>query len=46
LLEAHILLALLARRFAPRLLPGYTPQWTMKGVLGTSNGFPMQIQAR
>ena len=46
LLEAHILLALLAKRFAPRLVAGYTPQWVMQGVLGTANGFPMQIEAR
>lgn len=46
LLESHILLALLARRFTPRLTPGYVPQWTMQGTLGTSNGFPMQIEMR
>jgi cytochrome P450 len=46
LLEAHILLALLAKHFVPRLVSGYTPQWVMKGVLGTANGFPMQIEAR
>lgn len=46
LLESHILLALLARRFAPRLAAGYTPQWVMQGVLGAANGFPMQIEAR
>lgn len=46
LLESHILLALLASRFAPRLAPGYTPQWEMLGVLGTANGLPMQIEAR
>jgi len=46
LLESHILLALLAKRFVPRLAAGYTPQWVMKGVLGTANGFPMVIEAR
>jgi cytochrome P450 len=46
LLESHILLALLARRFAPRLAPGYSPQWEMLGVLGTANGLPMHIEAR
>lgn len=46
LLESHLLLALLARRFTPRLEPGYTPQWVMKGVLGTVNGFPMRIEVR
>ena len=46
LLKSHLLLAVLARRFAPRLVPGYTPQWVMHGTLGTTNGFPMQIEAR
>ncbi len=46
LLESHILLALLARRFAPRLAPGYTPNWAMLGVLGTTNGLPMFIEKR
>lgn len=38
--------ALLAKHFAPRLAEGYTPQWVMKGVLGTANGLPMVIEAR
>jgi len=46
LLESHILLALLARRFAPRLAEGYEPRWVMKGVLGTEDGLPMVINAR
>jgi cytochrome P450 len=46
LLESHILLALLARRFAPRLAAGYTPQWVMQGVLGLENGLPMRIETR
>ena len=46
LLESHILLALLAKRFAPRLAAGYSPQWVMKGVLSTANGLPMLIEAR
>ena len=46
LLESHILLALLARRFAPRLAPGYIPQWVMRGVLSTANGLPMVIEMR
>ncbi len=46
LLESHILLALLASHFAPRLAAGYTPQWVMRGTLATANGFPMQIEAR
>jgi cytochrome P450 len=46
LLESHILLALLAKKYAPRLQPGFTPQWVMRGTLGTSNGFPMTIERR
>ena len=46
LLESHILLALLARQYAPRLALGFTPQFVMGGTLGTSNGFPMIIERR
>jgi cytochrome P450 len=46
LLESHILLALLAKRFTPRLLPDYAPRWVMKGVLRAANGIPMRIEAR
>ena len=46
LLESHILLAVLAHRYAPRLVPGFTPKWTMDGVLATKNGMPMQIVSR
>lgn len=46
LLESHILLALLARRFAPGLLPDFEPRWVMKGVLRAANGIPMRIKAR
>jgi cytochrome P450 len=46
LLESHILLALLAKRFTVRLEPGYAPQWEMKGVLNSANGFPMQLKER
>jgi cytochrome P450 len=46
LLESHILLALLAKHFAPQLAAGYTPQWVMQGVLGTANGMPMLIEKR
>jgi len=46
LLESHILLALLAREYAPRLAPGFTPKFVMGGTLGTSNGFPMTIERR
>ena len=46
LLESHILLALLAREYAPRLAPGFQPKFVMGGTLGTSNGFPMIIERR
>ncbi len=46
LLETHLLLAVLARRFAPRLVAGYTPRWVMAGVLAPANGLPMVIAAR
>jgi cytochrome P450 len=46
LLESHILLSLLAREYAPRLAPGFTPKFIMGGTLGTSNGFPMIIERR
>jgi cytochrome P450 len=46
LLESHILLALLAREYAPRLAPGFAPKFVMGGTLGTSNGFPMIIERR
>jgi cytochrome P450 len=46
LLESHILLALLAREYAPRLAPGFTPNFVMGGTLVTSNGFPMVIERR
>lgn len=46
LLESHILLALLAREYMPRLAPGFTPKFVMGGTLGTSNGFPMIIERR
>jgi cytochrome P450 len=46
LLESHLLLAVLAQRFAPKLRVGYRPRWVMQGVLGLSNGLPMVISAR
>ncbi|HEX5807534.1 MAG TPA: cytochrome P450 [Anaerolineales bacterium] len=46
LLEAHILLSLLAREYAPKLASGFTPKFVMGGTLGTSNGFPMIIERR
>ena len=46
LLESHVLLAMLATRFTPRLRAGYVPQWVMRGTLGLANGLPMRIAAR
>lgn len=46
LLESHLLLAILAQRFAPRLRQGFQPRWEMKGTLGTANGLPMVIAER
>jgi cytochrome P450 len=46
LLESHILLALLAKEYAPRLAPGFSPSIIMAGTLNTSNGFPMVIERR
>ncbi len=46
LLESHLLLAVLAQRFAPRLRPGYAPQWIMRGTLGLAGGLPMTVAAR
>jgi cytochrome P450 len=46
LLESHLLLAILAQRFTPRLRPGYVPNWTMRGTLALTGGLPMTIAAR
>lgn len=46
LLESHLLLAVLARDFAPRLREDYVPRWEMKGVLGLADGLPMRIERR
>jgi cytochrome P450 len=46
LLESHLLLAMLAQRFAPRLRAGFEPRWVMQGTLGISNGLPMVISSR
>lgn len=45
LLESHLLLAVLARRFAPRMV-GPQPRWVMNGVLSPTGGLPMRIVAR
>lgn len=46
LLESHLLLAMLAQRFTPKLREGYEPQWVMQGTLGLANGLPMVISGR
>jgi cytochrome P450 len=47
MLESHVLLALLARRFAPRLVnPAHEPQLAMAGTLISRNGMPMRIVRR
>jgi cytochrome P450 len=45
-LEAHILTALLARRFSARLIPGHRPQIDTGGTLMIRNGLPMLLTAR
>jgi cytochrome P450 len=46
LLESHLLLAMLAQRFTPRLRAGFEPRWVMQGTLGIANGLPMVITSR
>ncbi len=46
LLESHLLLAMLAQRFTPKLRPGYAPKWEMQGTLHLGNGLPMTITPR
>jgi len=46
MLEAHILTALLARRFEARLVAGHRPQIEMGGTLMVRNGMPMSIIRR
>jgi cytochrome P450 len=46
LLETHLLLAVLAQRFAPRLREGFEPRWVMRGTLGLVDGLPMMLAAR
>jgi cytochrome P450 len=46
LLETHIMLATLAQRFDPQLLPGYKPQWVIKALLEIENGLPMILRKR
>ena len=46
MLEAHILTALLARRFSARLVAGHKPQIEMGGTLMVRNGLPMLLTPR
>jgi cytochrome P450 len=46
LLESHLLLAILAQRFVPRLRPGFEPRWVMRGTLDLAGGLPMVLCAR
>lgn len=46
LFEAQTLVAILARRFAPQLVPGHQPQLEMAGTLISKNGLPMRIARR
>jgi hypothetical protein len=46
MLEAHILTALLARRFEARLFAGHRPQIEIGGTLMVRNGMPMSITRR
>jgi cytochrome P450 len=46
MLEAHVLAALLARRFDARLVTGHRPQIEMGGTLMVKNGLPMRIERR
>lgn len=46
LLETHIMLALLARRFDPQLPPGYEAEFVGNTLLEISNGLPMILEKR
>ncbi|MDO5501327.1 MAG: hypothetical protein Q4F67_16785, partial [Propionibacteriaceae bacterium] len=45
LLESHLLLVVLARRFRPELA-GPVPRWVMEGVLAPEGGLPMRVVPR
>lgn len=45
LLESHLLLAVLAHRFAPRMV-GRQPAWVMEGTLSPAGGLRMRIATR
>ena len=46
LLETHIMLAILARRFDPKLLPAYKANFIGEALLEISNGLPMILEGR
>lgn len=46
LLESHLLLAILAQRFTPKLRPGFEARFIMQGTLGIEGGLPMLIERR
>jgi cytochrome P450 len=46
LLETHIMLAILARRFDPQLLPTYRAQFIGDTLLDITNGLPMVLTKR
>ncbi len=46
LYESQLLVAMLASRFAPRLVPGHQPQLEMAGTLISKNGLPMTLTVR
>jgi cytochrome P450 len=46
LLESHLLLAILAQRFTPRMRPGFEPRLMMRGTLDFVGGLPMVLAAR
>ena len=41
-----VVVAMLARHFVPRTVPGHTPQVWMDGTLGSRNGLPMLVEQR
>lgn len=46
LMESHVLTAILAQKFAPRIRPGHRPKLDMVGTLTSLNGVPMVIERR
>jgi len=46
LLESHLLLAILARRFRPHLRDGFVPHFVMHGTLSIEGDLPAVIETR